>query len=169
MFCKLAALLFILPVALLAQEPQEDPLKLNDIIITGSSIGGDVIINGNPSDGGSYDDPQISTQGNVTFDNGCTFENENVYECDGTQRRMTPADKKKLIKRQALIQRKQKKMGSSKKNHPKNSKAKPQKASRAQKTRTNKNKNNNKRGLVRKHNLDTEDEKCDEYAPCESC
>lgn len=59
-------------------QANENELTLQDIVINGSNIGGDIVVNGNLDD----IDIEITNStiaGDITFDNGCAVVGELVY------------------------------------------------------------------------------------------
>ncbi|KAI6170875.1 hypothetical protein M3Y97_01100100 [Aphelenchoides bicaudatus] len=77
----------------------------NDIIVTGNTVGEDIII-------GGYDDGTGDGEGGL-FGDGCSvIGNSSVHECDGTSRLMTAMEKKRVNVRLARMQRSKRNMKS---------------------------------------------------------
>ncbi|KAI6212792.1 hypothetical protein M3Y94_00070800 [Aphelenchoides besseyi] len=107
-------ILALLPFLALADNITLAEEVRHDLTISGSNVGGDVIVDG--STGQNVHIDGSSVKGNIFFVNGCAVYNNMIHECDGTQHRMNAMQRTRLRKRVAQIKRAQK-GGKSKKNN----------------------------------------------------
>ncbi|KAI6230766.1 hypothetical protein M3Y99_01020900 [Aphelenchoides fujianensis] len=136
-----ALLLLLLPLFAYAQTNEtlyfdnEEDFALaqsvqHNIKIEGSSIDGDVIIDGNGGQDVTISGSRI--RGNLYFSNGCAIYNDMVHECDHSSRRMNAMERTRLRKRVHALKRAKKvtKTGGKKKASHKKAAAKGKKPTR---------------------------------------
>ncbi|KAI6185687.1 hypothetical protein M3Y98_00050800 [Aphelenchoides besseyi] len=110
-------ILALLPCLALADNVTLSEETRHDLTISGSSVGGDIIIDGSTGQNVHVDNSQV--KGSLFFVNGCAVYNNMIHECDGTQHQMNAMQRTRLRKRIAQIKRAQRaqKGGKSKKNN----------------------------------------------------